>query len=244
MREIRYRTIAQSLRAEIISGALAPGAVLPSEADLARAHGASRVTIRKALDVLRDDGLVDSRQGFGWFVSGTPVRQPLTRVATIDDQLAAAGHVAERQVLAFGFEPTPDRLVGVFGGDTVLRVVRRNLADGRPFDLVTVWVPEALGSGLSRDAVESASFYQLLDIRFGGASQTIGAAVATETDADLLDVPVGSPLLVVERVSIDVEGSPVLVADHRFPAHLTEFVIELPFHDPGFTPAGLRLVAE
>lgn len=244
MREIRYRKIADALRTQIVSGAFVPGAVLPSEAELARTHDASRVTIRKALDVLRDDGLVDSRQGFGWFVCGTSIRQPLTRVATIDDQLAAAGHTAERQVLAFGFAPTPPRLKGILDSDTVLRVVRRNLADGRPFDLVTVWVPEELGSGLSRDDVESTTFYDLLDVRLGGASQTIGAAVATEDDAEALDVPIGSPLLVVERVSSDVDGRAVLVADHRFPAHLTEFAIELPFHERGFTPAGLRLVGE
>lgn len=211
---------------------------------MARTHDASRVTIRKALDLLRDEELVDSRQGFGWFVSGAPVRQALTAVATIDDQLAAAGRSAERQVLAFGFEPTPARLATTLECDTVLRVVRRNLADGRPFDLVTVWVPEHLASGLSRDDVESSSFYDLIDVQLGGASQTIGAAVATDEDAAVLDVPAGSPLLVVERVSSDVAGAAVLVADHRFPAHLTEFVVELPFHERGFTPAGLRLVGE
>lgn len=244
MREIRYRKIADALRTEILAGRLAPGAVLPSEADLARTHDASRVTIRKALDLLREDELVDSRQGFGWFVSGAPVRQALTSVATIDDQLAAAGRTAERQVLAFGFEATPAHLASTLRCDTVLRVVRRNLADGRPFDLVTVWVPERLSSGLSRDDVESTSFYDLMDVRLGAASQTIGAAVATDEDAVALDVPAGSPLLVVERVSTDHDGEVVLVADHRFPAHLTEFVIELPFHERGFTPAGLRLVGE
>ena len=67
------------------------GRLLPSEAELSGAYSASRVTIRKALEVLRNDGLVDSRQGFGWFVAGEAVRQPLGGLVTIEAQLEAEG---------------------------------------------------------------------------------------------------------------------------------------------------------
>ncbi|MDH4279213.1 MAG: winged helix-turn-helix domain-containing protein, partial [Acidimicrobiia bacterium] len=62
MRRIRYHEIADDLRRTIESGDLEPGKVLPSEASLGTSHGASRVTIRKALEVLRGEGLVESRQ--------------------------------------------------------------------------------------------------------------------------------------------------------------------------------------
>jgi GntR family transcriptional regulator len=235
VREIRYRTIADDLRRQITSGELVAGAVLPSEAELAGSYGVSRVTVRKALDVLRDEGLVASRQGFGWIVAGDRVRQSLGTLSTIEAQLADQGRQPVRRVLRFGFVTAPD-------GSPVLEVVRVNLADGQPFALVTVWCRADLGSALSRDDVESATFYDLLPVRFDRAVQTIGAAVADQRDAEVLGVPLGSPLLVVERVSRDVAGAVVLVSEHRFPAHLTEFVVDLPFHDGALSPGGLRLV--
>ena len=235
VRRIRYLEIAGQLREQVTDNDLPPGAVLPSEAELAGAYGVSRVTVRKALEVLRDEGLVASRQGFGWFVAGDRVRQTLGTLSTIEDQLTDQGRVSERRVVSFGFVVAPD-------GTDVLEVVRVNLADGQPFAIVTVWCPAALGSALSRDDVESNTFYELLPVDFDRAVQSIGAAAADERDADLLGVPVGSPLLVVERVSHDTHGEPVLVSEHRFPAHLTEFVAELPFHQGALSPAGLRLV--
>jgi GntR family transcriptional regulator len=240
-REIRYRAIADDLRRQIVAGDLAPGTVLPSEAELSGSYGVSRVTVRKALDLLRDEGLAASRQGFGWFVAGDRIRQSLGALSTIEGQLTAQGRVAERRVRSFGFGRAPDDLPAL-AGEEVLQVTRLNLADGQPFALVTVWCPAALGSGLSRDDVEAASFYELLDADFDHAVQTINAAVAGDADAEALHVPLGSPLLVVERVSHDTAGRVVLVSEHRFPAHLTEFVVELPFDDGSASPAGLRLV--
>ncbi|HZQ87169.1 MAG TPA: GntR family transcriptional regulator, partial [Acidimicrobiales bacterium] len=80
MRELRYQTIAGELRRRMAAGEFVPGRLLPSESELSEAYGASRVTIRKALDALRGEGLVDARQGFGWFVAGEPVRQQLGRL--------------------------------------------------------------------------------------------------------------------------------------------------------------------
>lgn len=206
------------------------------------AYGASRVTVRKALEELRAEGVLDARQGFGWFVAEAPVRQGLGRLGTIEEQLAASGLRAERRVLEFAFVKASRRARAVLGVETVLRVRRVNLADGRPFALVTVWCPEALGAPLSRAEVERASFYELLPVEFGGAVQSIGAAVASESQAGLLDVPVGAPVLRCERVTSDTEGRPVLLAEHIFPAHRTEFVVELPAAEPSLAPQGLRLL--
>ncbi|HAS10388.1 MAG TPA: hypothetical protein DCS55_07710, partial [Acidimicrobiaceae bacterium] len=66
--------------------------------------------------------------------------------------------------------------------------------------------------------------YDLLPNELAAVDQTIRAAVADERDAEVLGIPVGSPLLVALRVSRDVDGQAFLRAEHRFPAHLTEFV--------------------
>jgi GntR family transcriptional regulator len=225
------------------SGEFTAGHLLPSEAELGRAYDASRVTVRKALEALKADGVADARQGYGWFVVGDPVRQTLGRLATIEGQLAEQGVVAERKVLDFGFVRASRRVRDVLGVDTVLRVRRLNLADGEPFAVVTVWVPERLGGQLSRDAVARSPIYELLPTKLAGATQTIGAAAATGRDAELLEVPPGAPLLRCERTTYDHRRRAVLLSEHLFPALRTEFVVDLPAEGfDSIAPAGLRLV--
>jgi GntR family transcriptional regulator len=242
VRTIRYQEIAEALRDSIDSGNLAPGRMLPSEAELSAQHGVSRVTIRRALDVLRADGLVDARQGLGWFVASAPIRQSLGELGTIEEQMAASGSTPERRVLSFAFVRAPARVAEVLAAEEVLEVRRLNLADGEPFAVVTVWCPAALAQHLSRAEVERASFYELLDVPIGGATQTIGAAVASVEEAELLGLPAGAPVLRCERVTEDQAGAAVLVAVHVFPAHRTEFVVHLARTAPSIAPTGLRLV--
>lgn len=242
MRTIRYRAIADDLRHRITDGEFAAGRLLPSESELSAAHDVSRVTIRKSLELLRQEGLVDSRQGFGWFVAVDPVSQSLGRLGTIENQLAESGAAPVRKILDFGFVRPPGAVSEVLGAGSVLRVRRVNLADGSPFARVTVWCPERLAVELSRADVERSSFYDLIGVTLGGATQTIGAGAASEADAAVLDVPTGSPVLVCDRVTRDADGTPVLVSEHVFPAHLTQFVVELPHVAGSISPTGLRLV--
>ena len=71
MRKIRYQVIADELRER--ARRAAPGSLLPSESELSAEFAASRVTVRRALEIVRDDGLIAARQGFGWFVAAEPV---------------------------------------------------------------------------------------------------------------------------------------------------------------------------
>ncbi len=243
MRTFRYHQIAEDLRKRIASGEFAAGKLLPSEAGLGELFGASRVTIRKALEVLRSEGLVDSRQGFGWFAAADRVAQPLTGLSTIEKQLAQAGRNSERAILDFQFALAPEH-VRTLLGEKVLEVKRVNLADGEPFARVTVWCREDLGAKLSRSDVERASFYELLEVPIGGAKQSIGAQVAGPTDALLLGVSETSAVLVVRRTTFSLAGKPILVSEHVFPGHLTEFIVDLPTSITKGLPVGLRLVGE
>jgi GntR family transcriptional regulator len=220
---------------------------LPSEAELSAHYAASRVTVRRALELLRESNRVDSRQGFGWFVSTDPLQQSLARLGTLDQQLAAEGAESVREVLGFAFVDAPEWVAGRFGdslgADTqVLEVRRRNLADGRPFARVTVWCQEELGAELSRAEVERHPFVQLLDVSIGGVRQTIGADAASADDAEVLSIPEGSPVLRAERITHTTDGRVVLVSEHVYPAHRTEFVVDLATDVGDGTPAGLRLL--
>ena len=240
MRTIRYQVIAGDLRERLET--MAAGELLPSESDLSAEFGVSRVTVRRALELLRDEGLVDSRQGFGWYMATEPVRQRLGSLETIESQLRRRGVVAERRVLEFAFVDAPEAVAKELGCDHVLRVKRMNFADGSPFAVVTVWCPFELGQHLSRSDVERKPFYELLGLALRGATQTIGAGAADASDAELLGVPVGSPTLRCERVTTDTAGRPVLLSEHVFPGHRTEFVVDLPLAEPSITPTGLRLL--
>jgi GntR family transcriptional regulator len=239
---VRYLEIADDLRRRLASGELAPGRVLPSEAELGRAYAASRVTVRRALDVLREEGLVDARQGFGWLAASAPVEQSLGRLGTIEAQLAESGRTSERRVLDFRFAGARSHVKRVLGSDRVLEVRRLNLVDGIPFAVVVVWCPAPLARGLSLEDVERTTFHELLGVELGGATQTIAAGAVGPADAAVLDVPEGSPALVVERVTRSAAGEPVLLSEHVFPGHLTRFVVELASVDRSVAPSGLRLV--
>jgi GntR family transcriptional regulator len=241
-RSVRYQEIAGELRVRIAAGEFAGGRLLPSEAQLAEQFAASRVTVRRALEALHEEGLVDSRQGLGWFVAADPLRQALGRLGTIEAQLTDAGIASERRVLDFGFVAAPARVRKVLGARRVHEVRRCNLADGQPFARVTVWCSEQLGKGLSLADVERAPFYELLDAELGGATQTIAAAAATDADAELLAIPPGSPVLLCRRTTRTVTGEAVLYSEHVFAAHRTEFVVDLPVADRSMAPSGLRLV--
>jgi GntR family transcriptional regulator len=79
-------------------------------------------------------------------------------------------------------------------------------------------------------------------VPIGSATQTIGAAAASADDAALLAVPVGSPVLRCERITRSYDEQPLLVSEHVFPGHRTEFVVELSHVEPSISPSGLRLV--
>jgi GntR family transcriptional regulator len=238
----RYQAIADRIRGRIEAGEFPAGRLLPSESELSTEHAASRVTIRKALDALREQGLIDSRQGFGWFVASDPLRQTLARLGTLEAQLLESGVTPERRVIEFGFVPAGRAVAEKLQAKVVLQVRRLNLADGIPFARVTVWVPEDLAGELSRAAVERSSFYENIPVAVGGATQTIGAAAASDEDAQLLEIPPGSPVLRCTRLTHSVDGRAVLFSEFVFPAHRTEFVVELPRVEPSMAPTGLRLV--
>ncbi|MEM6639214.1 MAG: GntR family transcriptional regulator [Pseudomonadota bacterium] len=241
MRKVLYKEIAAQLRRDIHAGVYAAGGLLPSESALCGQFDASRVTVRKGLETLRDDGLIASRQGLGWMVAGEPLAQTLDSLVSIERQLGAAGRAVRRRVIEFGFVDAPGDVASVLG-DRVLTVRRLNLVDGLPFSCITVWCREELASDLSRSQVTDTSFLELLGHRPARAVQTIGAKAFDAGQASLLEVPEGSPALLVRRTTYDADGAALFMSRHWFPSHLTEFVAELSTDGPG--EPELRLVAQ
>ena len=241
MRQIRYQEIADVLRERV--RAASAGSVLPSESELSTEFAASRVTVRRALETIRDEGLIAARQGFGWFVATEPVRQRLETLGTIEAQLEESGKHAERKVLEFAFVSPPPHVRELLDTDEVLRVKRVNLADGEPFAVVTVWCPAALGrtvvarrrraQAVLRAARHRTAWRDADDRRrLRRAARRRPARCPGRRSAAALSAG-------HDRSS---SGRPILVSEHLFPAHRTEFVVEIPLAEPSTSPTGLRLV--
>ena len=243
MREIRYQTIAEDLRRRVSLGEFAAGRLLPSESELSGSYAASRITIRRALDVLREEGLVDARQGFGWFVAVDPLRQSLGRLGTIEAQLTSSGAHSERRVLDFGFVAAPARARQVLGADNGPRGAppqpgrRCSRSPASPCGARRTSVPPSPARTSSAPRSTSCSACP-----WAAPCRRSGRRSASPDDAALLEVPVGSPVLRCERTTSTPEGRPVLLSEHVFPAHRTEFVVDLPLADQSIAPSGLRLL--
>jgi GntR family transcriptional regulator len=242
-RSVRYLAVASELRRGLLAGEYSDGGLLPSEAELAHAHAVSRVTVRKALSQLKVEGLIDSRQGFGWFVVGRPFQQTLETLTTLESQIESSGRSWARRIRGFAFIDATERVEAVLRTSTVLEVTRVNLIDDTPFARVTVWVPGDLAAPLSRRAVEQRPLYELLEAELAEATRIISATGASAEDAQLLQVPPGAPLLSCERTTVDVAGRAVLLSQAVYNPLKIEFVAKLAAAVSEEPPGELRLVA-
>ena len=200
----------------------------------------SRVTVRKALELLRDEGLIDVRQGFGWFVATDPVRQSLGRLGTIEAQLGELGVGSERRIVGFRFARPAAGCARCWASTRCSRCGASTTPTGSRSPASRCGAPRRWAPGCRAD-VETSPFYELVGVPIGGAVQTIGAAGREPGRRRAAGGAGGSPVLRCERIT-DVDGHPLLVSEHVFPGHRTEFVVELPHVEPSISPSGLRLV--
>ncbi len=245
------RRLLAELRERVALGDFGPEGALESEAELCRRYGVSRITVRQALEVLRAEGLVSSRKGAGWFVTGSSYGQQLAlgSFQHAASAIESAGEEVSRAVLEYAFMPCPgpvSALLGLPPEDEALRVLSLRRAADRPLDTVTEWVSAQLAASISRrDAEEPGIWASLLreGHQIALVRQSIAAVEATATTAEQLDVPDGAPLLHIRRVAVDAAGRALALADHRYVGH--RFRLDVEFRGwpatnsnepPGITP--------
>jgi GntR family transcriptional regulator len=246
----RATAVALQLRERIALGDLGPGGALESEGALGARYGVSRVTVRRALDELRAEGLVESRRGAGWFVPAGSFTQPLALGAFrhAGSAVESAGKSVTRHVVAFGFVPSPDfaaEALGIDRPDEVLSSVMVRTVDASPLDLVHEYVPAGLGGEVSRHDAEATGIWRSLERhghRIDLVRQTVTATVATDEDAELLATSPGTALLLVRRIAISDTGQPLALSDHRYLAHRFSLEVEFRGWSGGSAsePPGLR----
>ncbi|UMA65914.1 GntR family transcriptional regulator [Roseivivax marinus] len=208
----KARRVYLLLRDDITSGVHGPGALLPGEQRLAESYGVSRVTIRRALDALEGDGLIDRRAGSGTRVSAAPGTEAMAAdVTTLIPQIVRMGQHSAR-LLSFSYDVPPAQVareMGIAEGERVQTAVRVRLAEGQPFSHLTTYVPEDIAANYSEADLANTPLYQLLErsgVRVASAHQTVSATLASPDVAHALECSTGSGLLSLRRVVRDARG--------------------------------------
>ncbi len=210
-----HRQVYLVLREQILRGAYAPGAPLPAEEELGAHFGVSRITVRRALGDLQQQGLVDRFAGRGTFVSARlPKSAPFAQQSLLD-ALQQVGRDTQVQVLAVrtAVPPTPVALqLHLSSDEPAVYTARLRHAGGTPLMVLQAWVPQHLGQGLTAELLARQPLYALLMAQGLSFSRFIDEVTAVTADpelAGLLATETGLPLLRITRMVYDQHDRPV-----------------------------------
>lgn len=224
-----YMQLAHRLRLQIEEGEISAGEALPSERDLCTIMGASRVTVRKAIDLLIEEGLLSRRQGSGTYVTRR-IQAPGSYLSSFSEDADARGEATDTiwmmKVIATATEEEA-RILELPNGADVARLSRVRMASGEPLAIENAVVP----AEMLPDMVHLGnSLYQALDLRGNRpvtGQQKIRAALAGPTEAGLLSIPENTEILRIERLTRRADGRPVELTRSAYRGERYEFVSEL-----------------
>jgi len=226
-----YFQLAQQLEDAIRDGHLRPGDRIETEIELAGRLGLGRPTVRQAVQELVSKGLLVRRRGVGTQVVAAQFSRPLELTSLFDD-LAAADHRPSTRVLDLRTLPAEPDVAAALSVPTRSRVAyleRLRLQRGEPLAIMRNWLPVGLVD-LDADRLATIGLYDLLrrsGVNLRIADQRIGARAATRSEARLLDVRSGAPLLTMERTAFDDGGRAVEYAQHCYRADAHSFATTL-----------------
>lgn len=238
----RHEQLSDWLRERITSGHYGANDQLPSEHELGELFGVSRITVRRALATLENEGLVYRRQGLGSFVAPPKVPQGLVRLTDFAQDMERAGLSATSRVLHHAPSEAPRAAAAALGleeGAVVVRLDRLRLGDGDPVALDRTWLPPFYAQLLEGHDLTRETIYGVLerdyDIPIHRGRYHIEAALASGAEAGPLEVTEGAPLLLVERTSLTVGDRAIYFQRRYYRADRVAFRLELA-RDPGAGP--------
>ncbi|HEX2979468.1 MAG TPA: GntR family transcriptional regulator [Anaerolineaceae bacterium] len=211
-----YHQLAQTLRAQLRSGAIPAGEKIPTERELMELYHVSRNTVRLAVDALEREGLVERLHGSGTYAVEPKLQLGIMRLTSFTEDMLERGlSPASRLIQAEVQTPPPTiaEKLHLLPGEKALLVTRLRYADGEPMSMNTSYFTIAHCPGLPNEDFENQSIYTLLEKKFGmtisRAEQSIRARGATAQESTLLNVKPGVPLLVVEGTVFAEDDSPI-----------------------------------
>jgi GntR family transcriptional regulator len=208
-----YQQVRERLTQRIADGSWVAGTIIPSEIQIAAELGVSQGTVRKALDDMTTANLLVRRQGRGTFVATHDESRILfqffklqldtgDRVFPESDVLQVQTHAATQEEAA---------KLGLFAREPVIRIRRLRSLAGKRCIIEMIILPAALFEGIEADDIPN-NLYDAYARRFGvtvgGGVETLKAVAATEQEALDLGIPLGHPLLLIDRVATALDGRP------------------------------------
>ncbi len=211
-----YYQLKTVLLREIKGGRWQPDAQLPTETELARRFGVSKITVRQALRELVGEGLIRREQGRGTFVERRRLQQGPRELTSFTDEIRGYGLVPASRVLEQGDSDAPAAVASALGiaqDARVFRLRRLRLANREPMGVQTAYIPLDLVPGIAAIKFAGASLYDVLESRYGlfpaTARETYCVTLVKRDIAALLRVSARSPAMTAERVTFLADGRPL-----------------------------------
>jgi GntR family transcriptional regulator len=216
-----WHQLGQQLSAAIDDGRLQPGDPFENELALAARLGLSRPTVRRAMQVMVDQGLLVRRRGVGTTVANRKVHRRAT-LSSLHDDLLRAGQAPTTTVLdlravrdaraAAALDLAPDT--------PLLAIVRLRLADGAPLAVLHNWLPPALAD-VTAEELSADGLYAALRTRGARpvvARQRVGARMPTRAERGQLAIVGQQPVLTMTRTAFGANGEAIEFGDHCYRA--------------------------
>jgi GntR family transcriptional regulator len=214
-----YFQIQTNLLKMIKAGELRAGDPVPSEEELSRVYGVSRMTTRQALQSLKNQGYATGQKGRGTFVTQPKVEKDIAHLAGFTAEMRTLGMRASSRVLEAVSAAADDDVatqLQVLPGAPIFRLVRLRFADGMPMAIEEGSLSRERFPGIETIDFRNASLYQTLRERYGvtinSADEILEARAANRKESDLLEIPPRSSLLVISRILRSADGKPIEAA--------------------------------
>lgn len=226
-----YFQVAEQLERAIVDGILAPGERIANEVALASELGLSRPTMRQAIQLLVDKGMLVRKRGVGTQVVHGAIRRPVELTSLYDD-LDAAGQHPHTEVLSADLVATNDEIattLQIRPGEPAWALERLRCIDHKPLALMRNYLPAETIDLAEVDLAQTGLYESLrrTGIQLRIAEQRIGARRANAREARLLDEKRGAPLLTMRRTAYDDGGRVVEFGTHVYRPELYSFEVTL-----------------
>lgn len=218
----KYHQVYLVLREQLHEGKFAQG--VPGELALMQQFSVARVTVRRALSQLAQEGLISREPGRGTRslvtnrlekTQSTPPKSQQARLTGLLENLVSMGLRTTVKVLSVQRIPAPQEVamsLHMQDGELAQKAQRVRYTKEGPLSHITTWVPERIAKGFGRKELAQKPILMLLEesgVRVGRAEQRITAKLADATIAQHLDIAVGSALLAVSRLIYDTDDRPI-----------------------------------
>ncbi|NTG02093.1 GntR family transcriptional regulator [Agrobacterium rhizogenes] len=231
----RYQRLRDDLAARINRQEWRPGESIPSEAELSATYGVAVGTVRKAIDQLVADGVVERHQGRGTYVRRARFNSSLFRFFRFQSE-SGERRVPESRILRRESIAAPSAVASALRlreGDSVISLSRLRLIGGVPLLAEEIWLERSRFEALL--TIDTSEFgdllYPLYEERCEqvvvSAEETLTVEIAPPLQARLLGLDPGSPLVVIERVAFDLERRPIEWRRSRGPADRFRYHVDI-----------------